>query len=100
MSDLIMTAVLAAVMLYMGIFVTKATFLRLAWLWFAGALVFLEIADWHGGHVSWLVKGVIVAVALFLGIASYARDECGQRTRYSIAWSVMRADIARRFGRS
>lgn len=96
MGDLIAWAFLSALMLYAGLGAPKnAPFFRLLMLWFAIALTALEVLDLHGSSPHW-TKWPIVAVAIALGIASFVRDENGQRTRYGLLWATVIGALRRR----
>ena len=89
MGDLIVWAVLSALMLYVAVGAPKnAPFFRLLMLWFAIVLAGLEVLDLRGSSAHW-TKWPIVAVAIALGIASFVRDENGQRTRYALLWATV-----------
>jgi|SRR5690348_4576130 len=96
MGDLLVWGALAALAFYSAVRGPKdAPFFRLFWLCMALWLVLLESLDVRGGSPPWL-KWLLIVVLVALGICSYVRDECGQRTRYTLMWGRLRDGFAQR----
>lgn len=96
MGDVFARLVLSALAFYMALRGPKeAPYLRLLWLWIGLSMTLLEVLNLRSAHPVW-VKWALVAVMAALGSASFARDECGQRSRYAVMWAGLREAFAGR----